>query len=730
MDNLELENFADNKLALQDEFAMKENAPLTSANEPPAKKHGPLQLDELPAPLRKLYAKSLQGSQQQQLKSIESGKKYSNGSEKFILNEPLLGGFALLRAAQLLNIDVYYVGLETRSCGRILSSGGQKTMVCWQRGDVEAIVAGKNVPTVRSCSSIDRAALKSISESNDDVAIKKKANRCYRTILDDLAECNPLQKYIDDRDWLRAFCRLAKIFLSLAAIMMGFNELISTILLCLVTTIGSKKLDNIGSNQTTAATTLSTAMSSNSENQANSSVGLLVLVLVQFSSIYILFSTIFNGHLLWNLFSQRQFLVSKRFQYKTMLRQLTFIYLEYIINTAFVSNLYDWDAISNNIEAANYSMLANLRILVTYKDFDHFYVDILMSVISFARGIIRVSPYITINYVIICLREHISTIRNQRLLTDSLKRRQKLRVVVGKTSARSGGKSAAAKAVGLLGGGAASRSTKRVNFVTEPPTRRQTIVSGVNDLSRPVEILGQRQQSQRDNLNQEATGSELLQRNGWPSEPEQLEALKAETQSSDFSKNDDDDNFLERIESFDELEAYITNLYIFTGKLNRFMSSQGLTVFFIVHNLLICASLIRPEVISGGTFMVQLIRLLLILIAIKPFVAGQSLTAQLAQLSKQIDRIIIQQHFIHRRRDNLVRIRELIHDIRINCGGMLNFNVATGIKYLVGAFACAFFIEQEHYKLTRRNKTDDIRPTMSWVMGFPIMTGGGSGEAA
>lgn len=636
-------------------------------------KQQPIRLDELPAPLRKIYTNSAQ----------DSGHSYKHRSsrKKVIFNEPLVGGFALLRAAQLLNIDVYYVGLESKWCR--LSKGKD----CWNAGDDMEAIAGRNVSIVRSCSSSDRLQLGAVESIQN-------GNYCYRTILDDLASYNPLQKYIDRHDVLKVACNLAKIFLSLTAIIVGFYEFISTVVLCLMT-IGTK-LETSDSN--------------------SSSMGLFVLVLVQFSSIYILFSTIFNGHLLWNLFSQRQFLISKRFQYKTMLKLLVFIYLEYIVNTAFVCNLYDWDFTSNNIESGSYSVLANLRILVTFKDFDHFYVDVLMTILSFARGIIRMSPYITINYAIICLNKHIITIRNQRLLTDSLKKKQKLRSVVGKTNRRRN----QSQVIGSLLNG--NRAKKKVNFVTEPiDYPNETLANGETHSGLTGAPIAKRRQTlgaiRSRPSSQQTMGLDVLEK---ISDHHVIEQKLAQTsanqenlfefdnttielqrqQSTDnrprreekrFSK----DFFLERIEDFDELESYITNMYIFTGKLNRFMSSQGLTVFFIVHNLVVSVSLIRPEAITGGVVMVQFIRLLLILIAITPFIVGQSLRSQLEQLSKQIDRIIIQQHFIHRRRDNLVRIRGLIHDIKVNCGGMLNFNVATGVKYLVVAFASAFFIEQE-----------------------------------
>lgn len=683
----------------------------------------PIQIDELPAPLRKLYAKSMQ--------ELENNKRRSISSRRLILNEPLMGGFALLRAAQLLNIDVYYIGLESRSC-RL--SGGQS---CWSKGDDCEAMARRDVSVVRTCDSPSSAAA-AAAAANVIQEIESEED-CYRTILDDFASYNPLQKYIDRSEFLRVGCKLAKIFLSLTAIMIGFNEMLSTFVLCLMTI--ETKLET-------------SSESSHSNSNSNSSMGLFVLVLVQFSSIYILFSTIFNGHLIWNLFSQRQFLISRRFQYKTMLKLLVFIYLEYVIQIAFVSNLYDWDFTSNNIESGSYSVLANLRILVTFKDFDHFYVDILMTILAFARGIIRISPYITINYAIICLKEHINTIRNQRLLTDSLKKRQKLRLVVGKTSQRRRNVAGESKVMGSLVSGAGNnRAKKRVNFVTEPvdflsttsgrvlatssetsfggggggnstdssAARRQTLgavsypLQTINPQNSILSAADQQQNHANGQTNslQKLTQSISDQENPFSTTKNGLDQQQNKQVNGSIGNNNrspisgrdvggggggkrnSKDLFLERIEDFDELESYITNMYIFTGKLNRFMSSQGLTVFFIVHNLVISVSLIIPDAIKGGVVMVQFIRLLLILIAILPFIVGQSLSAQLEQLSKQIDRIIIQQHFIHRRRDNLVRIRELIHDIKVNCGGMLNFNVATGIKYLVVAFASAFFIEQE-----------------------------------
>lgn len=656
-------------------------------------------------------------------KSIRSSLGGDNGEiwSQQPLNEPLLGGFALLRVVQLLNFDIYYIGLDSRS---------DKAAMMSRLGDLEAAakLQEKSIDLNQGCASPTTIGTDAYNNQTN------APPSYYKTFLDDLSQYNPFQKYIDRFSLLNALCKFLKICLSLSAIMFGFDKFISTIILCLSTKIDSPETSNSG-------------------------MGLFVLILVNFSSMFILSSTVFNGHLLWNLFSKRLFLVSRRFQYKTMLCLLIFVYLEYIINISFVNNLYDWDFISNNIQSGSYSVLANLRIIVTEQDEEHYYVDILLTIIQFARGAIRISPYITINYAIICLKEHIHTIRNQHLLTDSLKKRQKLRVVVAHR------KGVAKSAITAPG------KKKRVNFVTNAPGEVSNDTQGNNQTSNGQEPLVARvdnnannirtssNSQQRGQLKKPSNGnsgssspsqnlawrptlppgadenvtsipisfigsplnggseSELkkpastaniqpsLQPSAQQQRRPQSQTLEREVSFADSDQQSGTANstrsedieklYLTRIRDFDELESYITNLYIFIGKLNRFMSRQGLTIFFIVHNLVISVSVIVPEAVRGGIFVAYLVRFLVVLIGFAPFAFGQQLNSQLEQLSKQIDRIIIQQQFIHRRRDNLVRIRELVHEIRVNCGGMINFNVETGIKYLVVAFASAFFIEQE-----------------------------------
>lgn len=618
-------------------------------------------------------------------------------------NEPLLGGFALLRVAQLLNFDIYYLGSTRKS--------NNKTV----KLDPELACAVSSAPRLQSSSfASDYNKLPSISAN--------PSSKPYKTLLDELASYNPIQKYIDKYSILDAFSRFLKICLSLSAIILGIDKTISNIVLCLNSNIESR---------------------GDTEEQANSSMGLSVLILVNLSSIYILFATVFNGHILWNLLSQRLFLVSKRFQCKTMMFLLIFVYLEYIVSIAFVNNLYEWDFTSNNIQSGSYSVFANLRIFLTEQDEEHNFIDILLTIIQFARGVIRISPYITINYAIICLIEHIKTIRNQHLLTDSLKKKQKLRLVVTNRSRKLEANNNSRDEAGV--------KKKKVIFVTNNSAnnllfasdnvvaddRRQTLSAGLNDDEMIQHVGGQ--ESMRKNLETIYLGqiiSGKMSKTGLRSSLELSESdqnlikdsrMKQQPNSSTtnnnissdswFNTNNEHDTdhrlkptkqrlsshnkerkkniYLAKINDFDELESYITNLYVFTGRLNRVMSRQGLTVFFIVHNLVITVSLIVPEAVRGGPIMAYIIRFLVILIGIMPFVIGESLNEQLEQLSKQIDRIIIQQQFIYTRRDNLVRIRELIHDIRVNCGGMLNFNMETGIKYLVVSFASAFFIEQE-----------------------------------
>lgn len=510
-------------------------------------------------------------------------------------DEPLIAGFALLRLAQLINFDVHYIG-----------GTGSETNNPQDSKDVESADDKKKQPITSS-----------------------------QTVLDDLANSSSLWRYLAKFGALRMIVRVVKISLSLLAIILCFDKLFSIVILCLTTRLGSN---------------LTPGNTDKIQSTTNQTVRSLVLFIINMSSLYILFSTVFNGHLLWNLFSQRIFLVRRKFQYKMMIVLLLFTYFEYLVNISFVNNLYEWDLNSDNIKSKSYSVLANLRILVTDSDADHQVVDLLLGVFQFARGIIRISPYITINYAILCLRAHIGAIRCQRLLVDSLKKRQRLRLVIMNRD-RADLLAVGKRRVQVSGDQRLSGRKKKVSFVTSDMK-----TSPGPHIELPVGDA------------------------------------KQQTIAADEQEADD---LLGRVRDFDQLEMYINNLYVFSNQLNRFMSCQGLGVFFIVHNLVISASLIVPDAIRGGAPMVQLIRTLVVLMGLVPFALGQALNGQLAELSRQIDRIIIQRQFVHRRRDNLIRIRELIHDIKVNCGSMLNFNIETGIKYLVVAFATAFFIEQE-----------------------------------
>jgi len=611
-------------------------------------------------------------------------------------NESLIAGFALLRALQLLNVDIYYIGLEPSPSKRAHPNRPE---------DVEVALGPKVSPVNATVGSYD-------SFSSD--------KRQHRTILDELASYNPLQKFIDRYELLSSFCRFLKICLSLMAITIGFDKTISTILLCLLANRDPKHSESNSHNSHDSTDNNDNNIDSNHDDETTSSgMGLFVLIGVNVSSIYILFSTVFNGHLLWNLLSHRLFLVGPSFQLKTMLFLSAFIYIEYMVNISFISNLYEWESNKNGPQLESYSVFTNLTLLVTEQDFGHYYVDLILKILQFSRGIIRISPYITINYTIICLSKHISAIRNQQLLTESLKRRQKLRLVVVSGQRK----------VRRAFGGRRRRfefgRRRRISFIAErlDVDKGKIGANSNQQLSTSNESLAIRSKEQK--FRRMSFGN--IMTNLKADEPTELASnsisfVSRSNSSLEFeSKPSSDTGAVEngklaanevggeqrrsvyslKIRNFDELEAYITNLYMFTGRLNRFMSLQGLTVFFIVHNLLISASLIVPGAIKGGLYMVYLIRLLLIGTGIVPFIFGQSLNSQLEQLSKQVDRIIIKQHFIYRRRDNLVRIRELIKDICVNCGGMLNFNVEAGIKYLVLALASAFFIEQE-----RKYKTE------------------------
>lgn len=630
-------------------------------------------------------------------------------------NEPLLGGFALLRAVQLLNFDIYYVNKGTASC----TPEPVSKKLTDNANDLEQANQHLGV-----CRSINLTPIGNGSYIPASVAAK---SREYRTILDELVEFNPLQKYVDKWFLLNALCQMLKICLSLFAIVLSFSKLISTIVLSVMS-----KIDLLQGETFRRKT----------ESSDSGSMAVLVLLLINLSSMYILCSTIFNGHLLWNLLSQRLFLVSRRFQYRTMMLLLLFVYCEYFVNLSMINNLYDFSfgpeetsVLDGGTEVSkptlpkvgSYYTMINLRAFVTDHHETNRTLDMLLTIFQFLRGIIRISPYITINYAIICLKEHIYTIRNQQLLTDSLKRRQKLRlVVVNKNRASQSSKQ-------IKSNGTAKK--KRVIFVTDSSDQQQqqqgdqksrfidnienqpqqsgdqytrNLIEGLRDSTKvsTVNILNPITELNTNNIN---TNRQLIRQTSI-TQTRANGSANSNTSDSYVVKQtatptpilNKGISFLDRINDFDELESYITNLYIFTGRLNRLMSQQGLTIFFIVHNLTISTSLIIPEAIKGGMVMSYVVRILLMFMGILPFVFGQTLNSQLSQLSKQIDRIIIQQQFISRRRDNLVRIRELLHDIRVNCGGMLNFNIETGIKYLVIALASAFFIEQEDYKLTRR----------------------------
>lgn len=685
-------------------------------------------------------------------------------------DEALLDGFILLRLAQLLNIDVYYIGHQQRPLRRPGQHCSRKSANESRRQPVEE---NEWVSTAADKSSSRHAppdmesvldATGSTTREQDwrQLQIQEPPHR--RNLMDELQEINPFRELLERHPRLGDLLRIVRIGLSLLATMISVDKTISSLLLCLLSRPDIKgRPGNIGLAYEASDITMSW----------------LVLILLNSCSMYILFSTVFNGHLLWALLSQRLFLVSRRFQYKTMLSMLVFIYLEYIVNISFVNNLFGWSFESNGEPDSesqpggswhklsvsqsstsggsssssksvtrngmmhghgihqSYSVLSNLETFVTEKDEANLLVDIGLTVFQFARGIIRMSPYITINYVTLCLNEHIKTIRNQTLLTESLKRKQKLRMVVkskrvvDRASNSIGAVPLSSSNSELNGANQANgngpirspvnaRAKKRVIFATETSGKQQTLLQmGDNNslrppLSSPLSGASSSRTTSPTSLagSQRSTSSLSCEQVGeLPQAPRASQLSPApnrlySVESSDGStismnlraaqkRRSDRHSYLDRIKDFEELESYVTNLYIFTGRLNRLMSRMGLAMFFIVHNLVITATLIVPEAIRGGSPMVQLIRVLVVLIGIVPFVAGQALDGQLEQLSKQIDRIIIQQQFISRKRDNLVRIRELLHDIRVNCGGMLNFNVATGIKYLVVAFASAFFIEQE-----------------------------------
>jgi len=644
-------------------------------------------------------------------------------------DEPLLDGFSLLRLVQsFLNPDINYIGLvgretqpEKTECRKCLASrrgslfgqaGGEgKEVESYEDGPTKSRDQNQSFDKV-----LDRTEIVSVQighKGSTDIALQKcpHINSRKPNLYEELTDLVTLKRFVNPSSYLGSIIKLAQICLSLMAIMVSIDKTLSTVLLCIFSRSDIKRKSMLE------------GQPSMPYEASDVSMSWFVLVLVNLSSTYILISTIFNGHLLWNLLDQRLFLVSRHFQYKTMLSLIIFAYLEYIINISFINHLFGWSFEGEDLEGngkvekkgnlhESYSILSRLEIFVTDQNQENSIMDILLTVLQFSRGVIRISPYITINYVIICLNEHIRAIRNQVLLTESLKKKQKLRLVVKSSraanlSVRSNNRLAVAQPNGnrkLSFGTIASpggqfygnRAKKRVIFATQTSGANIETVGNGSALDEAL--------NQVSKQNFGHTDGNSLTRNGVTSIRENNSVNSIfipckNSQMTDANKNEDkranEARYSNRIRDFYELESYITNLYIFTGRLNRLMSRQGLAMFFIVHNLIITCSLIVPEAIKGGPPMVQFIRLLVIIIGIVPFRCGQSFNGQLKQLSKQIDRIIIQQQFFGRRRDNLIRIRELLHDIRIDCAGMLNFNIETGLKYLVIAFASAFFIEQE-----------------------------------
>ena len=641
----------------------------------------------------------LRGAGEKETRNEGDGPTLQSLANNRPVNENLLDGFSMLRLAQLLNLDIYYIGAGSEKDSPPAEPPPRKLTS-------QVLEIEENFAQVREKSSFE--------------------GENKQILLDEVAQLNPLRKYLANSRLLRAICKCLKILLSLIAIMISIDQTLSTIVLCLLSR-DDLKLNELDRPDVGII----------DYKSSDVTMSWFVLVLIKLSSTYIIFSTVFNGHFLWQLLSQNLFLIDRTYQCKLMLKMFVFIYLEYIINISFVNNLYGWSFIMDGVDQTNgnrnyvagsgggpsgnqvtskqfvhgsYGVLVNLQVFVTEHDDANNLVDIVLTIFQFARGIIRMSPYITINYVICCLKEHINTIRNQNLLTDSLKKRQKLRLAV-KSRRVQFRNSTTSK----LNGQVAPLNRTTSSSFQSSNMRKKRVIFATDESGRLCPAAQQPNESLRSSATSSFTESPNGSRSPSPfSSITKAAAAAAATNTTKLSSpavasDEESENsptrkqpklkrnhvFLDRIKDFAELESYITNLYIFTGHLNRLMSRQGLVVFFIVHNLLVSCSLIVPEAIRGGPFMVQAIRLLVIIIGIVPFVCGQLLNGQLQQLSKQIDRIIIQQQFIGRRRDNLVRIRELLHDIRVNCGGMLNFNMATGIKYLVVAFASAFFIEQE-----------------------------------
>lgn len=641
--------------------------------------------------------------------------------------ESLIAGFALLRALQLISFNIYYIGsiFNPRSRRYLTRSGSIDEEIDGAIDEVENIDGNElnNDERKQIQGSFDNQfEPEQINDSRKDASAYNSASFYHRfepTVLDIVNQYNPFEKLIQKSYSFSMFCDFIKISLSIIAITIVVDKIFLTVLISSFKDFDVNSI-NIGSdssidfsntskhsndesnkvyhkviltnNSTLIAATINdTSHTSNHthgkghesnrdiENSEPETglVSFIVLILYQLSELIIVYNTIFNGHLMWNLFNQRLFLVCTRYQYKIMLKLFVFVYIEYYIYIAFIENLYSF----SNINLINYSSelpswespfncainlilgreLASARV--------NLFLDIISNAIYFTRSMIRISPYIALNYSIACLVVHVENIRSQQLFSKSLKKR-------GYIDSKNPIKNKQALSNQRL-----NQNKQQLMMIDHQQSRDQSIFFTSNQNS-PVK---------RDpSIN--ILSDDSLSKNKNIDIPDDATTIHISHDNSISSCDVND--FSNRIKDFEELESYITNLYVYTCRLNRVMTIQGVGYFFVIHNTIISCSLLKHELIKGGPIFAYLINLLVVVIGFLPFYLSYSFDEQLAELSKQIDRIIIQQKFIYRRRDNLVRIRELINDIKINCGS-LHFNFKAGLKYTGVAFATAFFIKQE-----------------------------------
>lgn len=156
---------------------------------------------------------------------------------------------------------------------------------------------------------------------------------------------------------------------------------------------------------------------------------------------------------------------------------------------------------------------------------------------------------------------------------------------------------------------------------------------------------------------------------------------------------------------FQDIEQNLNELYLFVSQLNEVSSEQNLLGFVIVQNMLTTMSLIGKQDTEMGLYS-WVIRIMILTTGLAPYICGHLLNSQLNLLSEQLDRVIIQQQLNHNTGDRIIRLKELVNDIKIDCGGLFSFNIQSGIKFIVVAVSAGFFITQERKLLNACLKPD------------------------